>query len=84
MLCCGAHQKVISFNNHTVRVVSTVDSRELEDTTFGLEVWIVAVDLCDCPGTLNQHSCFAVIESCCSLVIGISGCCSLEILGKVF
>ena len=65
MLCCGAHQKVISFNNHTVRVVSTVDSRELEDTTFGLEVWIVAVDLCDCPGTLNQHSCFAVVESCC-------------------
>ena len=84
MLGRCAHQKVICLNDHTVRVICSLDARKLEYAALGLEVRIVAVDLSDCPGTLDQDCSFAVVEVCGCLIVGVTCCGLLEVLGEFF
>ena len=85
MLGRCAHQKVICLNDHTVRVICSLDARKLEYAALGLEVRIVAVDLERLPRNPGSG---LQLRRCRSLriaaIVGVTCCGLLEVLGEFF
>ena len=83
MLGGRAHSQGVRLRDRSAGISAALDCRELEDAAGLFDVGVVSVHLADCPGTLDQDCCFAHCHSHGCVVIGITSCGILEILGQL-